>query len=173
MGMIFRVLLGYLIACFAAGLTTVLFAWTPADLSVMQGELANDKLALAMPVATQAAIFAAPFAFLAIAFGESRHWRDWAYYAAAGMAIALFGYLAQYQSEAPSQTWSVAASNYPLIAFITSGFVGGLVYWIFSGRLAAMRAPNAQPVNRTNTPGVAQKTATGTGTGNRTTIPKT
>ena len=99
MGLIFRVLLGYLVACFAAALTTVLFAWTPADLANMQGDLANDKLALSMPVATQIAIFAAPFALLAIALGEWQRWRDWAYYAAAGIAIALFGYLAQYQSE--------------------------------------------------------------------------
>lgn len=138
MGLIFRVLLGYLIACFAAGLTTVLFAWTPSDLSNMQGELANDKLALALPVATQMALFAAPFALAAIAYGEWRRSRDWVYYVAAGMAIALFGYLAQYQSETPAQTWSIASSNYPVVAFLTSGFVGGLVYWIFSGRLAAM-----------------------------------
>lgn len=145
MGLIFRVLLGYVLACFAAGLTTVLFAWTPVDLSGMQGELANDKLALALPVATQMAIFASPFALAAIAYGEWRRSRDWVYYAAAGMAIALFGYLAQYQSETPAQTWSIASSNYPLVAFLTSGFVGGLVYWIFSGRLAAMRTGTPQP----------------------------
>lgn len=144
MAVVFRVLLGYLIACLGAGLTTLLFAWTPMDLSNMQGDMANDKLALAMPVATQIAIFAAPFAFVAIAFGESRRWRDWAYYAAVGMAIALFGYLAQYQSETPAQTWSITNSNYPLVAFLTSGFVGGLLYWIFSGRLAALHP--TQPV---------------------------
>jgi hypothetical protein len=160
MSLIFRVLLGYLLACFAAGIVTVLFAWTPSDLAAMQGDLANDKLALAMPVATQIAIFSSPLAFLAIAFGEARRWRDWAYYAAAGMAIALFGYLAQYQSEAPSQTWSVAASNYPLIAFLTSGFVGGLVYWLFSGRLAAMTNPVTTNNVRPGTP-VAQKTGPG------------
>lgn len=144
MRLIFRVLLGYLIACFAAGLTTVLFAWTPADLSAMQGELANDKLALALPVATQMAIFASPFALAAIAYAEWRRTRDWVYYAAAGMAMALFGYLAQYQSETPAQTWSIASNNYPLVAFLTSGFVGGLVYWIFSGRLAAMGSGTPQ-----------------------------
>ena len=146
MGLIFRVLLGYLVACLAAGLTTVLFAWTPSDLSGMQGDMANDKLALAMPVATQIALFAIPFALAAIAYGEWRKWRDWAYYSAAGMAIALFGYLAQYQSESPAQTWSIASNNYPLIAFLTSGFIGGLVYWIFSGRMAATHAQPVQPV---------------------------
>ncbi len=152
MGLIFRVLLGYLVACLAAGLTTVLFAWTPSDLSGMQGDMANDKLALAMPVATQIALFAIPFALAAIAYGEWRKWRDWAYYSAAGMAIALFGYLAQYQSESPAQTWSIASNNYPLIAFLTSGFIGGLVYWIFSGRMAAMHAQPVQPVAGGNRP---------------------
>ncbi len=138
MGLIFRVLLGFLLACLAAGLSTVLFAWTPSDLAAMQGDLANDKLALAMPVASHIALFSAPFAFVAIAFSEARRWRDWAYHAAAGMGIALLGYLAQYQSEAPSAAWSIAASNYPLVAFLTSGFFGGLVYWLFSGRMAGM-----------------------------------
>ncbi len=147
MSLMFRVLLGYVVACFAAGLTTVLFAWTPADLANMQGDLANDKLALAMPVATQVALFSLPFALAAIAYGEWRRINDWAFYAAMGMAIALFGYLSQYQSEGPSPAWSIASSNYPLIAFLTSGFVAGLVYWIFSGRFAAMRP--GQPVPAT------------------------
>ncbi len=163
MGLIFRVLLGYLLACLAAGLTTVLFAWTPSDLAGMQGDLANDKLALAMPVATQIAIFAAPFALLGIGFGEARRWRDWAYYAAAGMAIALLGYIAQYQSEAPSQTWSIAASNYPLIAFLTSGFVGGLVYWLFSGRMAAMAPGGTVTPARAATPVASNTQKTGPG----------
>jgi hypothetical protein len=161
MGLIFRVLLGYLLACLAGGLCTVLFAW-------MQGDLANDKLALAMPVATQIALFAAPFALLAIGFGEAKRWRDWAYYATAGMAIALLGYIAQYQSEAPSQSWSVAGSNYPLIAFLTSGFVGGLVYWLMSGRMAAMRA-SSPPTTR---PGVPMASASKTGPGGRPAAPQ-
>ena len=32
--------------------------------------------------------------------------------------------------------WSILNSNYPLVAFLTTGFVAGLVYWLFSGRLA-------------------------------------
>jgi hypothetical protein len=169
MGLIFRVLLGYMLACLAAGLCTVLFAWTPSDLAGMQGDLANDKLALAMPVATQVALFAAPFALLAIGFGEAKRWRDWAYYATAGMAIALLGYIAQYQSEAPSQAWSVAGSNYPLIAFLTSGFVGGLVYWLMSGRMAAMRAGSPAPNTR---PGVPVASASKVGPGGRPAAPQ-
>jgi hypothetical protein len=154
MALIFRVLLGFLLACLAAGLSTVLFAYTPSDLANMQGDQANDKLALAMPVATQIALFSAPFAFVAIAFSEARRWRDWAYHAAAGMGIALLGYLAQYQSEAPSQSWSIAASNYPLVAFLTSGFVAGLVYWLFSGRMAGMSSA-AQPAASGARPGTS------------------
>ena len=60
-----------------------------------------------------------------------------------------------------SQAWSIAANNYPLIAFLTSGFVGGLVYWLFSGRMAAMSNTTATPV-RTGTP-LAASSKTGPG----------
>jgi hypothetical protein len=133
---IFRVLSGFLLACLAAGLTKLLFAYTPAELSNLPPEVASDYLALALPLATHTAIFSAPFALVAIAIGEWRRWRDWAYYALTAMAIALIGYFAQYQSETATQGWSIAANNYALVAFLTTGFVGGLVYWLFSGRLA-------------------------------------
>lgn len=172
MSLIFRVLLGYLIACLVAGLAFVLFAWTPPDISTMNGDLANDKLALAMPVATMFALFSLPFAAIAFAFGERHRRRDWLYYALAGVAIALLGFFAQYQSEGLNAAWSITNSNYPLIAFITSGFLGGLTYWIFSGRLAGLRPgqprmPQGRPGGPDMTarkPGTTGTTAT---TGNR------
>jgi hypothetical protein len=136
LGRIFRILSGFLLACLAAGLTKVLFAYTPAELSNMAPEIAADRFALALPIATHTAIFAAPFALVAILLGEWQRWRDWAYYAAAGMAIALIGFFAQYNSETQGLGWSIMNSNYPLITFLTTGFAGGLVYWLLSGRLA-------------------------------------
>lgn len=133
-GTIIRVLFGFAIACLLAGLTKVLFAWSPAELAGMPGD-PMEKLALSFPVGTHMAIFSAPFALIAIAMAEWRGWRDWAYYAAVGIIIALIGFLAQYQAEMPAQSWSVTSSTYPIIAYLTSGFVGGLVYWMFSGRL--------------------------------------
>lgn len=135
-GRLFRILSGFILACLAAGLTTVLFAFSPVELQNLPPEIAGDRLALAMPIATHAAIFAAPFALIAIWLGEWRRWRDWAYYAAAAMAIALIGFFAQYSSETEQLGWSILNSNYPLVAFLTTGFVAGLVYWLFSGRMA-------------------------------------
>ena len=154
MSLIFRVLLGYLIACLVAGLTTVLFAWTPSDLASMQGDAANDKLALAMPVATHIALFVAPVALLAIAYAERYRRHDWLYYALAGVAIALLGFGAQLMSEDSRQTWSITNNNYPLFAFITTGFLSGLAYWIFSGRMAGLGL--AKPAGMPHRPGTPE-----------------
>lgn len=135
-GRLLRVLCGFLLACLAAGLTKVLFAYSPAELSGMLPEVASQRLSIALPVATHIAIFSAPFALVAVAVSEWLGVREWAYYGVAAIAIALIGFFAQYQSETSTQGWSILNSNYPLITFLTTGFVGGLVYWLFSGRLA-------------------------------------
>lgn len=132
-GLILRVFVGFVLACLAAGLTTVLFAWSPAELAAMPTD-PLDKLALMFPVATHAAIFAAPFALVAIALGEWMRANSWTYYAIAGIVIAAIGFVSQLQSENTTQGWSVVSSNYPAIAFLTTGFVAGFTYWIFSGR---------------------------------------
>lgn len=132
-GLISRVIVGFLLACLAAGLTTVLFAWSPAELAAMPTD-PLDKLALALPVATHTAIFAAPFALIAIALGEWMKANSWSYYAISGIAIAAIGFVSQLQSESAAQDWSVLSSNYPAVAFLTTGFVAGFTYWIFSGR---------------------------------------
>jgi hypothetical protein len=167
-GRIFRILSAFILACLAAGLTKVLFAFPPGELSNLPPEIAGDRLALALPIATHAAIFAAPFALIAIWLGEWKVWRDWAYYAAAAMAIALIGFFAQYSSETSQVGWSILNSNYPLIAFLTTGFVAGLVYWLFSGRLAGHHLLTTQGRQglgghgQTSTASTAPKTATTT-----------
>lgn len=137
-GRLFRILSGFILACYAAGLTKVLFAFPLSEVDTLPPDL--DRFALAVPIATHAAIFSAPFALIAIWLGEWRAWRDWAYYAAAGMAIALVGFFAQYASETDNLGWSILNSNYPLMAFLTTGFAAGLVYWLSSGRLAGHHA---------------------------------
>ena len=94
----------------------------------MTPDRAADALALTWPVATHMGIFAAPFALIAVAFGEWRRLGEWTYYVIAGIVIAMIGFFAQYSSEVATQGWSVTASNYPLIAFLTAGAFGGLVY---------------------------------------------
>ena len=153
MGLIIRVLIGYVIASFVAGLTTVLFAWTPSDLASMQGDIANDKLALAIPAGVIIGLFSCVPALIAIAFGERHRRHDWLYYAIAGIVIALIGFFAQYMSEDARQAWSIAGSNYPLLSFVTSGFLAGLAYWIFAGRFAGMRGAKPGPdLHRKPTP---------------------
>ena len=136
MGRIFRVLCGFLLACLAAGLTKVLFAFTPSELSSLPSEIMVDRLQLAVPIATHTAIFSTPWAIIPLFLAEWQRWRDWAYYAAVGIAIALLGFAIQLNNETAGAGWSVMDNNYPLLAFLTTGFVGGLVYWLFSGRLA-------------------------------------
>ncbi len=137
-GRIFRVLCGFIIACMAAGLTKVLFAYSPAELSSLLPEVALERISLMLPVATHIAIFSAPFALVVTAFGEWQGLRDWSYYGVAAIAIALIGFFAQYQSETATQGWSILNSNYPIVAFLTTGFVGGVAYWLVAGRLAGV-----------------------------------
>lgn len=135
-GSLIRVIIGFVLACLFAALTKVFFAFPPAELANLPPDVAQSRVALALPVATHIAVFSAPFALVATAIGEWRGWRDWSYYALAGIGIALFGFLAQYTSETAMQGWSVTNNNYPLVSFLTTGFIGGLAYWLFSGRFA-------------------------------------
>ncbi len=147
MAVILRVLVGFALACIAAGLTTVLFAWTPSDLASMPGD-PMDKIALTLPLATHAAIFSAPFALIAIALGEWRKSNTWLYYGLAGIVIAMMGFFAQAQSEQTNQSWSVVNGNYPLMAFIATGLAAGLTYWLFSGRLVDAKQADYTPQPR-------------------------
>ena len=54
------------------------------------------------------------------------------YYLIAGTVIAMLGFTAQYSSEVPGQP--TIFNNYALAAYLTSGFLGGLAYWLTAGR---------------------------------------
>ena len=84
--------------------------------------------------ATHSAVFSAPFALVAAAIGEWQAIRGWFYYALAGTAIAIAGFIALYSGEA--NTDASIVNRYALAAYLVSGFVGGLVYWVLSGRYA-------------------------------------
>jgi hypothetical protein len=159
MAILFRVLLGFILACLAAALTKVLFAYPPAELVGLNSDEVVDKLLLTFPIATHMALFAAPVALLAIAFSELRSIREWIYYALAGIVMSMIGFFAQVSNESQGQTWSISANNYPLLAFITAGFIGGVVYWLYAGRHAGHAAHrvvgHAQPlpINKDGTTG--------------------
>jgi hypothetical protein len=160
-GQLLRVLIGYLAACLGAGLTMVLFVVTPSELAGLPPDVASDRmgrtLELATYVAAQAFLFAAPFALVIAAVGEWRRSRSWTFYALAGLLIALLGFLAQHSTEQTGQPTIV--NNYAAIAFMTSGFVGGLLYWLFSGRMAGGRDVDATGRAVATTTGSAGKPA--------------
>lgn len=142
-GRVIRVLFGFIAASLAAGLVLVLFVNTPNDLAA---ELSGDRLSetgvLALAVGTQAAVFAAPFAFIGAALSEWKGYASWLYSALVGVIIAAIGFAVQYAGEAGVP--HTIFNSYALAAFIVSGLVGGLVYWLLAGA-AAKSAPPAAP----------------------------
>lgn len=149
MGRFLRVLIGFAVACLAAAYTKLLFAVTPAELAALPSDLAADRLAeiadKGWKFAVLFGLFALPFAIVALAVGEGLGVRNWTYYTLVALGIALVGFIAQWQSEAPNAAYTVVA-NYSLIAYLTTGFMAGLFYWLFSGRVAGVPAM-PQPVD--------------------------
>lgn len=143
-----RVLFGFIIACLVAGAVTVAFVVTPADIAALPAEAQTERLGnagvLALLAATHSAIFAFPFALLAIGIGEMWRLRSWIYYVLVGVVIALGGFAAEYLNEVPGQPSIL--NNYALAAFLTVGVLGGAAYWLFAGRRAGgKRADVATP----------------------------
>jgi len=136
------VLAAFLVSCLAAALAMVLFVLTPAEIAGLPPDVRADRVAKGMElagfVAAQFALFSTPFALVAAALGEMLRNRSWTYYVLAGLAIAGLGFFAQQSTEQAGQP--TIANNYALTAFLTSGFVGGLVYWIVRGRFAGGRS---------------------------------
>ncbi len=143
-----RVLLGFALACLGVGVTMVLFVLTPSEIVGLPPDVAGDRIGkgldLALLVAVQAALFSAPFALVVAGIGEALRSREWTLYGLAGLVIAALGFFAQHSTEQVGQPTIV--NNYALTAFLTAGFVGGLVYWLISGRLAGPRSSSASVV---------------------------
>jgi MFS family permease len=143
----FRVIIGFVLACLAAGLAVVLFVYTPLELA---GDLASERLVevglLALAAATHSAVFAAPFALIGAVIGEWLKIGSWMYYVLVAIAIAAVGFTAQFWTEAAGEATIV--NNYAVTAFIVTGFVAGLVYWLFAGRYAAGEEPEIMQPTR-------------------------
>ena len=142
-----RVLFGFIIACLVAGVTTVAFVVTPADLVNLPAEAQLDRLGnagvLALLAATHSAIFAFLFAFIAIAIAEWSRVRSWIYYVVAGLVIALAGFAAEYLSEVAGQP--SIFNYYALRAFLAVGVLSGLAYWLVAGGRAGGRLGDVPP----------------------------
>jgi hypothetical protein len=134
-----RVVIGFALACMAAAAIFVLFAFAPGDWASLRADLEDgERLSkagiLALKSTPHVVVSAAIPALFAAIIAERRGVVGLAFYALAGIGTAAAGFLLQYLTEAPDPESIFQA--YPLIAFLTAGFVGGLVYWATSGRYA-------------------------------------
>jgi len=140
-----RVVFGFIVACLIAGLTTVAFVVTPADLAVLPADALSERLGnagvLALLAATHSAIFAFPFALIAIFIAEWARVRSWIYYVIVGVAIAAGGFAAVYLNEVAGQPSIV--NEYALRAFLAVGILSGLAYWLVAGRRAGGKQGDA------------------------------
>jgi len=145
----FGILVGYVLACVAFAVVIVSFVFTPAELASLPSDVVGNRLAMAgqhvMMSATQVAIIAAPLALIAALIAEWRGIREWLYFVAVALMVAVVGFLAQYVSELQGQPTIV--NNYALAAFLCGGFVAGIVYWLIAGRTAGLKrsASNGAP----------------------------
>jgi hypothetical protein len=140
----FGILIGYILACLAFSIVIVGFVFTPAEMAALPSDAAASRLSMAgqqaLLSATQVAFIASPLALIAALIAEWRGIREWLYFAAVALMIAVVGFLAQYVSELQGQPTIV--NNYALAAFLCGGFVAGTVYWLIAGRTSGGgRAP--------------------------------
>lgn len=124
---ILRVLFGFVAAVLVAGLVQVLFVAGDELATGVSGERLQSLAMLLLLAATQSAVFAAPFAFLAAAVAAQRPPRSAVFFLAVGLAIGLAGFTAQYVAEGGPRT---ILNAYALAAYATSGLSGGFAYWI-------------------------------------------
>ena len=129
------VLVGYILACVAFSLVLVAFVFTPAEMMSSDAERFSMAGFQLLASSIQVIMFASPLALVATGIAEWRAASDWIYCTLAAMLIAGIGFLAQYASEL--QGAPTIVNNYPLAAFMTGGFVAGIVYWLIAGRSAS------------------------------------
>ena len=141
LGALVRILIGFIFACLAVGLIQVLFAVTPAELAVGGEERIADAGLWVLLTATQVAVFAAPFAFIAVLISEWLRLGSFAFHVIVAMAIAVAGFGLIHATEAAMVASIV--NSYAMAAYLTSGFAGGVLYWLLSGRHAGGRRPRS------------------------------
>jgi hypothetical protein len=142
-----RIASGFALASLAAGVTLVLFVYAPADLESLHADLSGERLSeaglFALIITPHVAIYAALPALAGAVFAEVRKVAGWWFYALAGIATAAAGFLVLHLGAPPGEAGLL--SGYVLVAFLTSGLAGGLVYWALSGRFVRPRATPASP----------------------------
>ncbi len=134
LGALLRILIGFTVACLVAGFIQVLFAVTPTELVAAGEQRLFEAFNWGLLTSTQLAVFSWPLALIAIAISEWQGVRSFAYHALVGMIIAAAGFGLILATEAPDEASIV--NSYAMAAYLTSGFLGGFAYWLFSGRKA-------------------------------------
>jgi hypothetical protein len=140
-GRILRVVFGFVLASLAAGLALVLFVNTPSEMPTWPVERYTETGRWALAVGTHVAVFSSAFAFIGTVYAEWRGINSATYSVFVGLTIALLGFAAHYAGEGSG----AELSTYALSAFIVTGFVGGMVYWLVSGRYAGGRGQSSKP----------------------------
>lgn len=130
-----RILAGFAAACLVAGATQVLFVVEAGEIFAARETAAATAILIAM-AATQSAIFAAPFAVIAVGLSEALSWRRLVTYLAIGVLIGLSGYVTVLAGEGPGPT---LLNDHAFWAFAVSGLAAGAVYWLVAARRAAAR----------------------------------
>ena len=141
-GRMLRVLIGLGLACLASGLTITAFIYSPLELIQGGGDKAAEDGLLALMAAGLSAR-AAPLALIALAILEWRRLGSWFIYAPTGVAFGGLGFLVLCAADAGGRG-CLADTYYVLEAFLTTGLTAGTVYWLFAGRFAAARRPEAR-----------------------------
>lgn len=134
LGGLLRVVIGFVLACLAAGAVQVLFAVTPAELIDAGQAYWSQGGVWVLESGTILGIFALPFVIPAVIFSEWLGVRSFAYYGFVGIAIAIGGFGAITMGESPDAPSII--NSYAMAAFLTTGLVAGFVYWLFAGRFA-------------------------------------
>ncbi|MEO1206879.1 MAG: hypothetical protein AAFV45_11160 [Pseudomonadota bacterium] len=155
LGTALKIIIGFALACFVAGAIQVGFVVTPFDLMQIPLDQRLERLGLAslwaLFAANQTAVFASPFALIAIIFALWNRIRKATYFVIAGGLIGLIGLLTQIASESPGDP--SIANLYATTAYLTAGACAGWVYWLIAARrtgkqpVAARRPPkpNSSP----------------------------
>lgn len=139
---IVRFILGFIAAALIAGLVQVLFV---AGLDGLRAGAPGSMESLGLLVllaATQSAVFAFPFAVLAVIVAGWLGLRGRWFYVGAGLLIGLGGFFAQHVGESGPLT---ILNRYALSAYAVSGLAAGYVYWMAGvAKRARRQAPAPQ-----------------------------
>jgi hypothetical protein len=127
-----RILTGFALASFAAAVTLVAFVYAPSETAGLTGARLSAAGYFAIVITPWVALCAALPAFISVMIAEARHIAGWTFYVLAGIGTAAVGFLVQYWTE--TRVGPGIFQAYALIAFLTAGLIGGLAYWVSSGR---------------------------------------